>query len=540
MEPRLAKPGLDDQLIDAAHPHLRSGHELLELATGLTAPVHRLNLAESFAVYTGVADELLPDTSVLVGPRWTPGVVLYTDDEGVHVMDDDYEQSTHPRSQVAVLGQVPKLGEEVLVEAGSSWVRAKVLDVKRGVVRVVSPNGEEWVPPQSLARLGPADEPEPEAASVPDGDDAQAGGGRERKHDFGTRLDRFGWRWGALTLLGFAALAPVFLVWLDTDALAIAASWAALHVILAAYVHALNRPLPRFHGPGFGKPSDPGVVDAAYELDHPPIRSKWELAVFLVGGWMTVVAGATMPGESAWVPAIYVGVLGPGVALLAYFYDRHSAAEARRLLGAKRIRDGVDTGEGCLVGTAQGQAKGPEPLLWREILLYAWSISQQVTKTITDSDGNSRVVNVTETSHYSCGLRRENERQELVLDSLVGAVEVPLRGAIWASERELAFGRGPGVSEVWKPTRDHYGGTPADRNRLSALEQIPAGAQVAVVGELRRDTKGSRMVGGAAGPLVVFSAAEPLKVLGRALLRRRLAIVVMVAAAAVAVALLSL
>lgn len=468
--------------------------------------------------------KLQPNTAVLIGPRWQPGTVLYTDDAGVHVMAEDGDYATHSSAVLAVRGAKPKRRDEVLIEAGGGWERATVLDLSRGRARV-APGGDEqrahWVELESLAVL--ASHTDKQAANS---------GSTQSQESFGIRSQRWGWTYGGLMVLGVGALAPVFgLVGLIEGGRgwAIALTWLALHGILAAYVTVQNRTLPRFHPAGFGKPDDPGFDKAGAVLERPPMRGKWELALALIVGWVIVGVGPFFPGYSPWVPPIYVSLLGVGSALLSYFHDRASALDARRLLGAKPFRDATDTSEGRLLGTVVGE-RGKQPAMWREVVLVTWSESRQVTKSVTDSNGNVQSVQATETTHYSCGLRRERDREQLRLDTPLGAVDVPLRGLVWAAERDLSFGRGGGKSRGWRPPRP-AGEAMADHTRAAVLERIYEGERVVVLGELRRDgAEGGRIVGGKNGPAVLFAAGDrdPTTTLRRELLRRRALLAAMI------------
>ncbi|PRQ07021.1 hypothetical protein [Enhygromyxa salina] len=346
------------------------------------------------------------------------------------------------------------------------------------------------------------------------------------KNKRGTRAQRFGWTYGGLILLAFAAPAPLFGLLEAGGGWGVAGCWVVLHAILAAYVHVQNRTLPRFHPAGFGKPSDPGFRERGFTKEHPPTRSKWELALFLLAGWMIVGIGPAMPDYPSWIAPSFVSLLGLSVGLLAYRYDHKSARDARRLLGAQPIRDATHASEGRLVGTVVGE-RSAKPVLWREVLEYAWSESQQVTKDITDSNGNPQTVQVTETSHYSCGLRRERELESLRLDTELGIIEVPLRGLVWAAERELSFGRRGEEASGWRPPKPKGQAIP-DRTRAVALERIHAGDRVAVLGELRREQ--GRIVGGKDSAAVLFAAggSDPQVVLRRALLGRRALLAAMV------------
>jgi hypothetical protein len=472
-----------------------------------------------------VAKRLQPNTSVLIGPKWKPGIVVFTDAEGVHVMSEDGDYSTLSPAKIAIRGDELDLdeGDEVLLDVGGGWERGKVLGTRPNMVRVIARSGEHWASLDSVAVLAGKDEP----SAKREGDE---GAGQESELSFGIRMQRFGWRYGGLVVLAFGALAPLFALVEGGGGWPVGVAWLAMHAILAAYVHAQNRPLPRFHPAGFGEPSDPGVFGKGKTVEHPPMRSKWELALFLVAGWLVVGFGPLMPGFSPWIPPIYVAALGLGTALLAYFFDRDSATEVRRLLAAKPIRDGADTGEGSLAGTAAGAAED-QPLMWREVLLYVWSTTRQVTKNITDSEGRTQTVQVNETSHYSCGLQRARQRAELRLETSLGAVDFPLRGSLWAAERGLSFGPAAVESEAWKPSRDHYGGAVADHTQAAALEQIHPGDKVLMVGELRRSSSGgSTIAGGKEGPALLFSAGErdPQAALSRDMLRRRVSIAAMI------------
>lgn len=448
--------------------------------------------------------------SVLTGPPWRPSTVMTCDGDDVHVMDEDGEFAIFPRTAVAVFGneERPEPGDEVLVQDDEDWVAAKVLDVRVKRARVSYSEGQHWVRLESVAI--PFAQRSNDAAQADEDSDSSDDG--ELKSGPGIRLREIGWRYSGLILLGFAALGPALVFAMGVHWLP-ALAWAAMHVILAAYVHALNRPLPRFYPAGFGKPLNPSLslLGKEYTVEHPPVRGKWELGVVMAAGLVLVGPCMLMSSQSP-IPAICVASSGVGTALLAFFYDRRSASEARRLLGAKLIRDGADSGQGCLVGTAAGDRD--EPSVWRSVLLYAWAVTRTV-------DGTSQ------SSSRACGLRRQDQPKALVLDTAFGPVEVPLRGVVWAAERDLKFG----VSTLVKEGYPDFKRIMKANTKALAREQILAQDRVAVVGELRRDIKGvARLAGGEDGPIVMFAAGQrdPRAVLRWALLRRRAMIAVMV------------
>lgn len=459
---------------------------------------------------------LQPNTAVLVGSSYARGTVTHTDDAGVHVIREDGEYLACARAELAVVcseDNQPRKGDAVLVERGSSYVPGTVIGTHVGAFQVSTDDGEEWVPATALAKplvaptargKGSAKAPEPELSRS-------------------ARIHRFTFRHAAKIWLGLGLLGPSLMLYGGAEAWVFSAQWVMLHVLVAAYVHAQHHPLPRFHAPGFGKPDDPGTLSTG-ALERAPQRDKWEAVLITLGGWLVLAVGAGLPMFEPLVSAAYLGLAGVIAAVLLYLHDRLSAAEVRRLLGAASIRDRIaaaEVTEGRVVGTASGEARGDAPLAWREVVMKIWSETRQVTKTITDSDGNSQTVQANETTHYGCGIRHVGGAQVLTLDTALGPVEVSLGGAIWAAPRERWFGRVQSRGKDWggprPPKHGVVGGT---------VERIDAGDRVAVLGKLRRGegTMATRLVGGDSGPAVVFAAGseDPEASLRRALLRRRL------------------
>lgn len=478
-----------------------------------------------------MAQDLLPNSSVLVGPGdYRPATVIYCDHEGVHVMGEDYGTKVVAREHVARVCEdddLPEEGEVVLVEIGDAWVEATVVNTHLGNVLVEREHSEDWVPARCVARKA-------EGASRTGEEPVEAE--PADKLSFGLRLRRFAFHHGLWVWLGFAALAPLFLLAQAEHAGRFALLWLLLHLALGACAFGQNRPLPRFYPAGFGKPDDPGTIDKS-KLERPPLRSKWELTALVVPGWFMLPIGLELSDFPVLIPALYVAAVALIAALLVYLHDRNSATETRRLLAHAPVKDHAGSGIGLVSGTASGE-RGDAPLRWREVLVRDWAITRQVNKTITDSDGNTRSVVANETTHYRCGVRSEGGVELLSLDTDLGPVEVPLSRATWASTRELWFGDyGQSRGREWrrKPGRkqvDITGG---------AVERIDVGDRVIVAGKLETDRSGRNVIAGTkAGPALLFSAGaddDPRARLSRLLLRRRALIGLPVLAALVCVAL---
>lgn len=292
--------------------------------------------------------------------------------------------------------------------------------------------------------------------------------------------------------------------------LAFGVVWCSFWFGLAAFYWGAGHRYPRF------RPLPPaaqlGMLGMAKdEVEGPPTSPGYLLIIFATVWLCVMLAPLMIPSTSLLPFAIPVALTLGGFAYWLSRRQRESAQVARVLLDGSR-------GD---VTVAAGTIAGPEGGLRRHLFWFSVAGQRHGTTTVEDVDG-SRVEVATMTATAMTHGFRQEDRQDLELESAQGPVHIETAGAAWAAERRpLPVAPVLRAGRPYSP-RHTMVTTFVGKARVWEEELIGTGTRVLVAGKY--DEAQRRISSSGGQPVVLFGVGrdgDPHAALRREWLRRQ-------------------